>query len=203
MLTSRATRLLGMWVGLLGVGHAAGAGPGEPVEVGGVRLRVLVLDADEEVVLEDEGGHEQRRIDAPAAAGARAAVEGGGDAVGEQGRAHEVGDGRALGDGAAVAHAAVHGHEAAVRLDDLVHPREPGVRPLLPEGGDVPHDDAGVALGEAVVIEAELLRRGRGGGSSGPRPSWRAGHRGCRRPSRGGGRGAGSGCRGCGRGSGG
>ena len=44
-----------------------------------------------------------------------------------------------------------------MRLDDLVHARKPGVRPLLPERGHVPHDDAGIALGEAVVVEAELL----------------------------------------------
>ena len=43
-----------------------------------------------------------------------------------------------------------------MRLDHLVHAGEAGVGPFLPEGGDVADDDAGVAPGEAVVVEAEL-----------------------------------------------
>ena len=119
-------------------------------------LGVAVVHADHEVALQDHRRHEQGGINAAATAGTLAAIERRGDAVREQGGAHEVGDGRAFGDGAAIAHAPVHGHKATERLHDLVHAGQPRIRPLLPEGADVPDDNAGVALREAVVVEAEL-----------------------------------------------
>ena len=90
-----------------------------------------------------------------------------------------------------------------MRLDHLVHAGEARVGPLLPEGGDVADDDAGMAFGEAVVVEAEL------GGEAGRRLVRTTSVFRQEGVEDGGGllvaegEGAGSACRDCGRGSGG